>query len=365
MDVSPLSKVRKLWHENYDAYLIYKPEYLERRDLFYLTGFPGTTGFFFQAKRRNCLVVDSRYHGTAKFHAKARVEVLEVAHGESSLRAVLGCIKESRAKRIAVEDYVPVQFWNSLQANLPPKIRIEPVHGITLEARKVKSFSEIKAMRGAQRITDAIWEKLPKLIIPGMHTEYEVALLIEDEARKLGAERVSFPPIVAGGKHSARPHHMAGNDRIPKRGVLLFDFGVRYRGYCSDFSRTVWIGKNPEKKFRAAYKAVLAAHAAGVTMSKFTRTSLGKNIDTAARKIIDATEFKGTFVHGLGHGVGLEVHEGSSLSPNSNDRIHPGEVVTVEPGIYLSGKFGIRIEDMVIAGKGEILSRASRKLAVW
>jgi len=181
-------------------------------------------------------------------------------------------------------------------------------------------------------------------------SEDTVAAELEYRARLQGAEAMSFPTIVASGQRSALPHGKASAAKLPKRGFVTLDFGVVLDGYCSDMTRTVHMGRATGEE-RAVYEAVLSAQEAGVAAVRAGATS--GEVDEAARGVLRATKYKGHgldkwFTHSTGHGVGLEIHEGPRLAAKQNQQLKPGMVVTIEPGVYMPGKFGVRIEDMVL-----------------
>jgi Xaa-Pro aminopeptidase len=195
---------------------------------------------------------------------------------------------------------------------------------------------------------------------PGL-MEIEVAAELEHQARLLGAEGMSFETIVASGPRSALPHGRATAARLPRRGFLTLDFGIIHEGYCSDMTRTVYFGK-PKPKERADYQAVLEAQEAAVTAVS-AGVSCG-DVDEAARSVLREADLAEAFTHSTGHGVGLEIHEAPRVGAGQSTRLQPGMVVTIEPGIYLAGEFGIRIEDMVAVTRngGQMLTPAPKAL---
>jgi Xaa-Pro dipeptidase len=212
------------------------------------------------------------------------------------------------------------------------------------EARIVKDDEEIAAIRRAARISSDVAGVIPGLLRTGVK-EFEVAAEIDYRSQKAGGSGPSFSTIAAFGPNAAEPHYTAGGAKLRKGQFALFDYGTRYRRYCSDITRTFFHG-TPTHKDKAMHETVLRAQEAA--FDALGPGVAGSDVHQAAEDVIDATAFKGTFMHGLGHGLGLAVHDGGSLSPASQTVLEPGMVVTVEPGVYLNGYGGVRIEDDVL-----------------
>ncbi len=358
-----LLELRKEWSKRYDAYLLYKPEAWISSDMRYITGFTGSTAIFLQTRRRNFIFVDFRYKTQVRQEVKEGITMVDVPPGESVVEFLAGKLASLKVKSIAVEGNAPVSFLKALRKATAGKgMRFYTVSGLVSRLRVIKERGEIERIREAQRLTDDLFNWILDNVRPGKMTEKELAFEMEVWARRNGADGMSFSPIVAGNERSAMPHMRPTDSLIPERGVLLLDFGLRVNGYVSDMTRTVWIGKRVPSEFRKAYEVVLEAQKRAIDRLHFSGKRSAKEVDAAAREYIESTEFKGTFGHGLGHGVGMDVHEAPSLSPKSEYVLRGGEVVTVEPGIYLEGKFGIRIEDIVVAGRGENLTGSPKEL---
>ena len=231
--------------------------------------------------------------------------------------------------------------------------------GLVEQLRIVKSESEIALLRKAFEITSAAFEKVAPTIQAGQ-TEAEVAWKIHQAFVELGAEGPSFPTIVAAGTHAARPHHEPGERVIREGEPIVIDMGARYHGYCADLTRTVWVGE-PDEKLREVYPIVAAAVEEAIERIQPGMT--GADMDAAARSYIDARGYGEAFNHGLGHGVGVRVHEGPSASKDSKDVLAPGHVITVEPGIYLPEWGGVRVEDVVLITEDgiEVLTTAPKQ----
>ena len=228
------------------------------------------------------------------------------------------------------------------------------------EARKVKEKEELHRIREAARIgSEAIGTTMEK-IREGM-TESEVASIIAYEMMKLGASEPSFSTIVAFGENSSMPHYSPGNRKLKRNEIVLIDFGARYRRYCSDITRTFVFGRAGEEE-KEMYRVVHEAQKKGMEAIRANRN--GKEADLAAREVIDSSKYKGRFIHSLGHGLGMDVHDHPALSPNYDFTLKTNMVVTVEPGVYVPKKGGVRIEDDVIVKDDgfELISTATRDL---
>ena len=211
----------------------------------------------------------------------------------------------------------------------------------------VKDGKEIAKIRKACAISSKTASRIPELIRSGI-TEKKMAWLIDSEMRGNGGDGNAFDTIAAFGPHSAEPHHSPSGYKIKKGDAVLCDFGTKYGMYCSDLTRTVFFGE-PDDILERAYDVVLRAKEAG--MNEMFDGAPAKNADTAARNVIDGSEFKGRFIHSFGHGLGMNIHEGPSASVRSEDILRKGMVVSAEPGIYIPGIGGIRIEDTVLITK--------------
>ena len=225
----------------------------------------------------------------------------------------------------------------------------------------VKDEDELTIMIEAALVGCSLFDHILGFIRPGM-PEFEVAAELEHQARLMGAEGMSFETIVASGVRSALPHGRATASRLPRRGFLTLDFGVILKGYCSDMTRTVHLG-TPKAKERDAYQAVLEAQECRGRRGAAAGVSCGE-VDEAARSVLRKAGLAEAFSHSTGHGVGLEIHESPRIGAGQATRLLPGMVVTIEPGIYLPGQFGIRIEDMVAVTRtgGQVLTPAPKAL---
>jgi Xaa-Pro aminopeptidase len=321
----------------------------------YLTGFTGTNGACICGPRDRAFLTDFRYIERAASEIGGW-ELVAV-----SVEWMTG-LAERLTGRCGFEDqHLSVRGLRELTENAPEGAELEPAGGLTEQLRRIKDDAELKAIGEAAKLADEVYEWTIEQGVTGK-TEVEVARAAEAKIRELGAEP-SFPPIVAAGPNGAMPHAEPGDREIGSGEMLIFDMGAKLDGYCSDCTRTFAVG-NPSGEAAEVYELVrdaqeksLGAVAAGKT---------GVEVDGVAREIISAANHGDHFGHGLGHGVGLEVHEAPRLSQRSEDVLESGEVVTVEPGVYVPAKLGVRIEDLVIVtGDGhENLSSLPKELRV-
>ena len=246
---------------------------------------------------------------------------------------------------LGIEDSLALGEFRALEAALveaPAEVpRLHETSRFVLDLRAVKEPSEVARLRAAQAVTDAAFAHIVAFMRPGM-TEREVQIELEDFMRRHGAEGLAFSSIVAAGPNGASPHAVPGATLLEAGQCVVLDFGARAYGYCSDMTRTVFLGE-PDERLRAAYEAIRqaneqveAALRPGVT---------GKDMHELAERVLADHGFAGKMGHGLGHGVGIDIHEEPNLSPRNPHPLVPGNVVTVEPGVYLSGEFGMRLED--------------------
>lgn len=243
-----------------------------------------------------------------------------------------------------------------------PGIELLDVGRAISDARMVKSREEIETIRSACRIASTVADQIPDIIALGM-AEYEAGAEIGYRMQRLGASSVSFETIAAFGPGSAEPHYVPGDRRLGVGDPALFDFGCKYRRYCSDITRT-FFASTVDERFHRMYEVVLEAQRRAI--AEVRAGAQGSDVDRAARSFIDSTEFRGGLIHSTGHGLGLNVHDGGRLAPAVDLTLEENMVFTVEPGIYLPGIGGIRIEDDVVVTKGgcEMLTTASKDLTV-
>jgi Xaa-Pro aminopeptidase len=327
----------------------------------YLCGFTGSAGLLLVSPTTSLFFTDGRY----REQAHAEVEDSRVLIARKSVLAAAGewlTRNKSRLKvrRIGFEsEHMSVADRKRLAMNLSWfQLREAPL--LVEHARQVKDSGEIQALRAAVDLGASLFQQALRNMRPGVK-ENEVAARIEFAARKAGAERMSFETIIASGPRSARPHGRASAALIPARGFVLCDFGVILAGYCSDMTRTVHVG-HPTAPARALYEAVEEAQHVAIQAVQ-PGVSLGE-VDRAARTTLQRRGLGRYFTHSTGHGVGLEIHEPPRVAAGQKEILVPGMVITIEPGAYIPGKWGVRIEDMVLVTERacEVLTPTTKAL---
>lgn len=332
----------------------------------YLSGFVGTAGFLLISEKDAVLATDFRYVEQAG-HQAPTFRVERIRAGIDWLPKLAG---DLGVRKLGFEaDNVTVaqlgRFKDAFKGGgknageAVPEVELVATTGITLEQRAVKDSNELALLQRAITIADEAFDEVSEKIAPGM-TEAEVAWQIELAVRGRGAEAISFDTIVGAGPNGALPHHRAADRAIRKGEPIVIDMGARYEGYCSDLTRTIILGK-PDDRFKRVYDIVLGAQLTAIETLASGMT--GADCDRLARTVIETAGHGEDFGHSLGHGVGLEVHESPGVGPTSKNVLGNGMVFTIEPGIYLSGWGGVRIEDVVVLenGRARVLSKA-RKL---
>ncbi len=326
---------------------------------YYLSGFHGTAGYLFITENAAILATDFRYTEQAVSQAPD-FEILRIGAGLGDWFS--GMVSEHRVKRLGFESSdVSYQFFNLLKASLEKKnldTTLVPVCGVVEKLRTIKEKEEIEFTGKAAAIGDRALEAVERLITPGM-TEAAIAWELEKRLREDGSGPLPFEIIVASGPAAALPHHLPSDRTVGEGETIVIDMGARYNGYSSDLTRTVCAGE-PDDYYKKIYGTVLDAQTAALAIIKGGIT--GHDADAAARTVIQNAGYGEDFGHGLGHGVGLVVHEAPRLSPGSEDVLKDGMIFSVEPGIYLSGWGGVRIEDLVVIENGSmrVLSHARK-----
>lgn len=307
----------------------------------YLTGFTGTNGACVCGPGARLFFTDFRYTE----RAAAEVEGWETVTVASDW---LAGIAARLSGRVGFEDdHLAVRNLEKLKEKLSAGVEMVAAGGSVERLRRVKDAVELAAIEEASKLADEVWRWALERGLAG-RSEREVARAAEARIRELGGDP-SFPAIVAAGPNGALPHAEPGERPIGDGELVVFDMGAKLDGYCSDGTRTYATGE-PGEEARAVYRVVLDAQLAA--LEAIRPGARGDEVDAAARRVIDAAGHGERFGHGLGHGVGLEVHEGPRLSVRSDDVLESGEVVTVEPGVYLPGRLGVRIEDLVVVEEG-------------
>lgn len=324
----------------------------------YISGFRGDAGAVLVTPGLLRLYIDSRYVEQARKEAPAFAVTMTTLDTDEVQKG----IQAEGVRRLAFEkEHVTYANWEKYAERFPG-VEMVPVANWVEELRMVKSSEEVECIAKAQEIADDAFALLTPSIHRGVR-EIDLALELEFTMRRMGADGPAFPIIAVSGERSSLPHGVPSEKAIADGDFLTFDFGAKYEGYCSDETRTFVIGHASEKH-REIYKVVLEAQLAGLYAVK--PGVLGKEVDAAGRKIIDAAGYGQYFGHGIGHGVGLNVHEGPSAGKKGDIVLQPGMTLTVEPGIYIPGFGGCRIEDLVVVtetGK-KILSSSPKELRV-
>jgi Xaa-Pro aminopeptidase len=326
----------------------------------YLTGYSGSNGLALIGPQTRTFITDFRYVEQAAEEVDPSFERRRAP--QDLVEAVAEALPDG-ARRLGFEAaHTSVRAHARLAELLGSRAELVPTTGLVERLRAVKEPEEIELIRAATVLADTAFERLISDGLIG-RTERELAIALEFDMRRRGAERASFPPIIAAGPHGALPHAQPREVEIRTGDVVVVDWGAELDGYCSDCTRTVAAGKVSDEA-REIYELVLESQLAGLGAVKSGAD--GREVDTVARDVIDAAGHGGEFGHGLGHGVGLAIHEAPRLSQRSDDVLAPGNVVTVEPGIYLPGRFGVRIEDLVVTtdNGADVLTSVSKRLIV-
>jgi Xaa-Pro aminopeptidase len=325
---------------------------------YYLTGFTGDSGALIVSRQRTSLITDSRF--TVQGHQET--SGIRILQQKDSLIASVGqFLKESRLKRVAFDpSQLTVSQLHSLRKVAGGRVRWIPTPGMVEAQRMRKDAQEVAQMRKAAILAGEVVQFAIALLKPGIQ-ESEVTAEIEYQMRVRGASGPAFETIVAFGERGALPHARPTGKRLRKNELVVLDLGVILGHYCSDITRTVFFGRAP-KRIRTWYKAVLEAQTAAIAAVR-TGAACG-DVDAAARQVLADYRLDRLFVHSTGHGLGLEVHEDPRVARGQKRRLEPGNVITIEPGVYAEGIGGIRIEDDVAvhADRTEVLTRAPRDL---
>jgi Xaa-Pro aminopeptidase len=326
-------------------------------NLRWLTGFTGSNGAAVIGPGIRRFLTDFRYLTQAR-------EQVDEAWGDAEIAVdLLARVAEGELPpRLGfAEDHTTVKDYGKLSELVGEDVELVPAGGVIERLRLVKGAEEIERVRAAARLAD---EAFTEVVLEGGivgRTEKDVALDLEFAMRRRGASGASFPPIVAAGEHGALPHAEPRDVEIPPDTLVVIDWGAQKDGYASDCTRTVATG-DVDPRDREVYDLVLRAQLQALAAVEPGPT--GREVDAVARAIIDSAGHAEHFGHGLGHGVGLEVHEGPRLSKQGDTALEAGQIVTVEPGVYVPGRVGVRIEDLVVvtAEGNEVLSSLSKEL---
>ena len=345
---------QKLTEKELDAIFISQPE-----NRSYISGFDGSSGYLLVTQKEQILATDFRYIEQAKIQASS-YDIFQISGEVGDWFPKLAA--ESSSRRLGFEaGHFTFALYRNLTKTLgegQSQLQLVPVDGLVESLRAVKEPEEIELITKAAEISDNAFEYIKDMIHTGM-SEREAAWELEKFMREKGSQTIPFDIIVASGPNSALPHAKPSPRAIQSGEPILIDIGAKVGGYSSDLSRTICLGL-PDDIFRKVYDAVLGAQLAAKAIIKEGMT--GKEADSVARTVIEQTGHGEAFGHALGHGVGLAPHESPYLSPKSLEKLVDSMVFTIEPGIYLSGWGGVRIEDLVIMKEGQVraISKAAK-----
>lgn len=326
----------------------------------WVTGFTGSNGLALVAPERRTFVSDFRYVS----QAADELTDFEFHQGSRDLNDAVARILPEGELRLGFEDqHLSVRRHGELRELLPERVELVPAGGLVERVRMAKDAREVELIRAAAELADSAMAEVLAQGLAG-RTEHEVALALEDAMRHGGADGPSFPSIVAFGPHGALPHAQPREVSIGADQLVVLDWGAALGGYCSDCTRTVATGENVGEEAREVYELVRGAQEAALASVEPGRA--GREVDGVARDLIAAGGHGEAFGHPLGHGVGVEVHEAPRLGQQNAEELFPGNVVTVEPGVYLPGRFGVRIEDLVVVTDAghEVLTSLPKQLTV-
>jgi Xaa-Pro aminopeptidase len=331
----------------------------------YLCGFTGTSGVLVVTGGKSVFFTDGRYTEQARAEVQGpRVVIARKPPLTAAAEWLMENVRRlgsKKPRRVGIEgEHLTVAGRAQVAGLLRSGFRLRETRGLVEQARMVKDADEISLLRAAVTLGAGLFERALKVIRPGVR-ESEVAAEMEYFARRAGAAEMSFPTIIAAGKRSALPHGRASKAAIPSRGFVVCDFGVILAGYCSDRTRTVHVGR-PSHGARGMYEAVRESQEAAIAAVK-PGVAVGE-VDRAARNVLQVRGLARRFTHSTGHGVGLEIHEAPRIAAGQTEVLRPGMVITIEPGVYVAGSGGVRIEDMVVVTERgcEVLKPTSKEL---
>jgi Xaa-Pro aminopeptidase len=329
----------------------------------YLCGFTGSAGVLLVDASGSEFLTDVRYDMQARHEVKGAKVVIG---RKPALRELADLIarrrKRSRSWSLGVEgEHMTLSQEKQLNDLLPSSVRLRSSAPVVERMRMIKDKDELGKLRAAVHLGATLFDRVLATLRAGVK-ETGVAAEMEYAARLAGAAEMSFPTIIASGARSALPHGRASEQAVPAGAFVVCDFGVILAGYCSDQTRTVWVGKSVSKDARHAYASVLEAQLAAIAAVR-PGVSVGE-VDAEARKVLKKAGLGRYFTHSTGHGVGLEIHEIPRVAAGQQEILRPGMVITIEPGVYFPGKWGIRIEDMVAVTESgcEVLTPTGKDL---
>ncbi len=318
---------------------------ISEKNRMYFTEFASTFGYLVLMKEnRNVFITDPRYFEMAQSLVSEGVEVLQIANGTSAVDVLLGIFSDNNIKTVGFEDTeLTVHEYTDLKHRLSAVKLIAAGDDIS-RVRSFKTETEISYIKKAQSITDIAFSEILKIIKPGL-TEREVQVELEYRMACNGAEGIAFDTIIASGVNTSKPHAHPTDKVIEAGDPVTMDFGARYHGYCSDMTRTVFVGQ-PSEELRKIYNVVLLAQTMGISNAYCGMG--GKEFDSFCREVIKSNGYEKYFVHSTGHSLGIDIHESPLASMRSTDTLSAKQFITCEPGIYIPGVGGVRIEDLLL-----------------
>ena len=326
--------------ENVDAILV-----VSEKNRLYFTGFASTFGYLvLLPNNKNVFITDPRYYEMAQSLENDGVKVVQISNGISAVDTLKDVFSEYSVKTVGYEDTeLTVAEFASLSKDLE-EFDLLPVGENINYVRSFKDEQEIEYIKKAQSITDLAFSQVLSIIKAGM-TERELAIELEYLMAKNGAEGLAFDTIIASGVNTSKPHAHPTDKVIEVGDAITMDFGARYHGYCSDMTRTIFLGE-PSEEMRKIYNIVLLAQKMGIN-NAYCGIG-GKELDALCREIIKSNGYEDYFTHGTGHSLGIDIHEKPSANMRSTDVLQAKQFITCEPGIYLPGVGGVRIEDLLL-----------------
>jgi len=350
-----LAKLRKILPNKSSAILI-----LNNHNRYYFGGFMSSAGALLVTRGRAIHLLDGRYfNAVGDCKNPNEIEFMLLKNLRNQL---VNLVKNLKIAKIFTEPAISVERLESFKKmfDFAEVISSAKLKSAIENQRIIKNEHEIECIKSAQKITDSALAEVLKIIKPGV-SELEIAAEIDYFMKRFGSPKSAFETIVAAGKNSAVPHHVPGNYRVKNGDAILMDFGATFENYCSDMTRTVFLGK-PNDEQKSVYNAVLAAQKSAIDVAQSGIAA--KDVDYAARSFLETQNLKKCFSHGTGHGAGIYIHEEPILAKSCNKKLKNGMVITIEPGVYLKNKFGVRIEDMlqIVDGGAINLTKSPKNL---
>lgn len=323
----------------------------------YLTGFTGSNAFLLISNERLVFLTDGRY-GEIAGKLLEHIDGGDLVVYSAGLEKVIADQLADHARVGLEASDVKWSFVRSLEGRI--ETGLSPTKGIVEGLRQIKDKAEVAALAAAAAAGDSAFTEV-RALAATEGTEADVGWGLIEAMRRSGGRQAGWPPIVAGNANAALPHHLSENDPVGNE-LLLLDYGCTVDGYHSDMSRTIWLDGEPDAEVARMHQAVLESQEAGI--AAVLPGATGHDVDEACRTVLRHYGYEEQFVHSTGHGVGLEIHEAPRLARNSEDVLRPGHVVTVEPGVYVPGFGGVRIEDMVLVTEtsNEVLTQSDKGL---